>query len=277
MDASQGSRPAASFERRIAENGHPYTREQFMKYYGPDGELRWTEADARGPPTVEDDATNQQAGAMGSTDGPPTDENATQPPVEDDATNQQAGAMGSTKGPPTDGNAAQLPVEDDATNQQAGAMGSTEGPPTDGGAAQVPTIPVVPAVHAPPPAAPVHAVLLPHHVVAIQNAEAARGPPRSLHKLARDALNTISDNPNRAPVNLDGVFPWMQYVYAHRRCFDIIGTGITHAEAVWQAGTNDNNRGGAQRLDFWFYRTNGTVCRVHPGSKRSGDARLIFS
>ena len=140
-------------------------------------------------------------------------------------------------------------------------MGSTEGSPADRGAA-IPAISEVPAV------------LLPQHVVAIQNAEAARGPPRSLHKIARNALNAISNSANRSPVNLDGVFPWMQYVAAHPQSADIIGTGITRAHAVFLPGTNDPNRAGAPRLDFCFYRTDGTFCRVHPGKRPKDDAQL---
>ena len=211
MAASDASQPAAGPERRIAENGRPYTKEQFMHYYKSAGEFRWTEAEARGPPT--------------------------------------------------DGSAAQPPVEDVITNQQEDAMGSTEGSPADWGAA-IPAIPEVPAV------------LLPQHVVAIQNAEAARGPPRSLHKLARDALDAISESPTRSAVNLDGVFPWIQYVAAHSQSAEIIGPGITHAEAVFMSSTNDANRGGAPRLDFCFYRTDGTVCRVHSGRRPKADAQL---
>ena len=44
-------------------------------------------------------------------------------------------------------------------------------------------------------------------VTAIQNAEAARGPPRSLHNLARDALGRISARPTRKPFALGGFFP----------------------------------------------------------------------
>ena len=50
----------------------------------------------------------------------------------------------------------------------------------------------------------VTARLKPEHVIPIQQEEAARGPPRSLHKLARDALNKISARPARPAVNLDG-------------------------------------------------------------------------
>ena len=113
-------------------------------------------------------------------------------------------------------------------------------------------------------------------VVAIQHQEAARGPPRSLHDLARDALNTISNRPIRTSVNLDDWFPWMQYVAAHMQSAAIIGPGITHALAVFFPSTNDANRGGAPRLDFCFTRTDGTVCRVHPGKRRKDDAELTF-
>ena len=123
---------------------------------------------------------------------------------------------------------------------------------------------------------PTPAQLRPEDVIGIQNAEAARGPPRSLHKMARDALNRISASPTRDSVLLDDVFPWMQYVAAHRQAFDIIGPGITRAMAMWKPRTNDNNRGGAERLDLHFFREDGTVCRVHPGGTRRGDARLIF-
>ena len=118
--------------------------------------------------------------------------------------------------------------------------------------------------------------LMPWDVIGIQNAEAALGPPRSLHNMARDALNRISASPSRDSVLLDDVFPWMQYVAAHRQAFDIIGPGITRAMAMWKPRTNDNNRGGAERLDLHFFREDGTVCRVHPGGTRRGDARLIF-
>ena len=120
------------------------------------------------------------------------------------------------------------------------------------------------------------AQLRPEDVIAIQNAEAALGPPRSLHNLARDAFRSISASPTREPVVLDDVFPWVQYVATHRHAFDIIGPGITRAMAMWTPGTNDSNRGGAERLDFYFFREDETVCRVHLGGRPRDDAKLIF-
>ena len=147
-------------------------------------------------------------------------------------------------------------IESVTTHLCGNAMASTDVPPAHRDAAQLP------------------AVLLPQHVIAIQQEEASREPPRSLHRLARDALNAISKSANRSPVNLDGVFPWMQYVAAHPQSADIIGTGITRAHAVFLPGTNDPNRGGAPRLDFCFYRTDCTFCRVHPGRRPKEDAQL---
>jgi hypothetical protein len=119
--------------------------------------------------------------------------------------------------------------------------------------------------------------LMPEHVLAIQQEEAARGPPRLLHELAADAFDTISNGPTWATFNLDAWFPWMQYVAAHTQSAAIIGPGITHAHAVFLSGTNDANRGGAPRLDFCFTRTDGTVCLVHPGKRPKDDARLTFA
>ena len=97
-----------------------------------------------------------------------------------------------------------------------------------------------------------------------------------MHTLAREALNAISNRPTRTAVNLDTCFPWLAYVAAHTQSAEIIGPGIALAQAEWFGGTNDANRGGAPRLDFCFYRTDGTVCRVHPGHRRKNDAKLAF-
>ena len=113
-------------------------------------------------------------------------------------------------------------------------------------------------------------------VIAVRREEALRGPPRSLHNLARDALNHIASSDNYNPVNLDEVFPWIPYVAAHSQYQEIIGSGITEAVAVHVQDTRDANRGGAPRLDFFFFRSDGSYCRVHPGNKSKQDAQLIF-
>ena len=114
------------------------------------------------------------------------------------------------------------------------------------------------------------------NLIAVRRQEANRGPPRSLHKLARGALNAISQSSTYAEEDLDRWFDWIPYVAAHRESERIVGQGITQAVARFRAGTTDANRGGAPRLDFCFIRVDGTVCRVHPGHRRSQDAKLIF-
>ena len=113
-------------------------------------------------------------------------------------------------------------------------------------------------------------------LVEIRQRETARGPPRSLHNLARDALNQIGQNPTYQDQDLDELFDWVPYVVAHASCDQIIGPGIAHAAARFVHGNRDHNRGGGPRLDFFFHRTDGTVCRVHPGQRPKNDAQLIF-
>ena len=68
-----------------------------------------------------------------------------------------------------------------------------------------------------------------------------------------------------------------EYVAAHRRSAEIIGPGITRAIGTWRNfGTNTRYRLRAPRLDFHFYRVDGTVCRVHPGARAKEDAQLVF-
>ena len=145
------------------------------------------------------------------------------------------------------------------------------------------TQPVVAPVHVDAGSSANHQVseqplrLMPEDVRAIQRAERDRGPPRSLHQLARNALNDIEDRDPRIDVSLDNEFPWREYIVAHNESDAIIGAGIVQARAVFFNDQKDPNRGGASRLDFCFVRSDDTVCRVHPGIKRSGDAKLRFA
>ena len=115
--------------------------------------------------------------------------------------------------------------------------------------------------------------------IKVRQQEAARGPPRSLHKLARNALNQICNKSAYDDEDLDDWFDWIPYVAAHASCDLIIGPGITHAMARFlppDMAPRDPNRGGAPRCDFCFHRIDESVCRVHPGNTAKGDARLVF-
>ena len=145
------------------------------------------------------------------------------------------------------------------------------------------TQPVVAPVHVDAGSSANHQVgeqplrLMREDVRAIQRAERDRGPPRSLHQLARNALNDIEDRDPPIDVSLDNEFPWREYIASHNESAKIIGTGIVQARAVFFKDQKDPNRGGASRVDFCFVRSDDTVCRVHPGLKRSGDAKLRFA
>ena len=130
----------------------------------------------------------------------------------------------------------------------------------------------------PPPAPALQVLLCTEDIQQLRTAERALVPQRSLHKLARDALNAIaSAGPNSSmDRNLENWFPWRPYVACHKHAHAVIGSGITLAKAEFMDGTSDGNRGGQLRLDFVFYRTDGTICRLHPGTNSRGDAKPIY-
>jgi hypothetical protein len=99
---------------------------------------------------------------------------------------------------------------------------------------------------------------------------------RSLHKVARDALNAITDIGCPSPKPLDTWFPWREHVACHPRANEIIASGVTRATAEAIEHTMDANRGGSPRIDFIMYRADGTHCHIHPGTKKGNDAKLIF-
>ena len=97
----------------------------------------------------------------------------------------------------------------------------------------------------PPPAPALQVLLCTEDIQQLRTAERARVPQRSLHQLARDALNAIaSAGPNSSMVrNLETWFPWRPYVACHKDAHAVIGSGITLAKAESMDGTSDGNRG----------------------------------
>ena len=114
-------------------------------------------------------------------------------------------------------------------------------------------------------------------IASLRAAERARTPRRSLHKLAREALNTIAAAGADSDVarDLDAWFPWREYLALHENAVVIIASGITHAVAEF-IDVRDPNRGGQARLDFVFYRADGSYCRLHPGITKSHDAKPVI-
>ena len=101
----------------------------------------------------------------------------------------------------------------------------------------------------PPPAPALQVLLRTEDIQQLCAAERALAPQRSLHKLARAALNTITEAGPDSPMdrNLDHWFPWRSYVACHKDAHAIIGSGITLAMAEFIDGTRDPNQGGQPR------------------------------
>ena len=97
---------------------------------------------------------------------------------------------------------------------------------------------------------------------------------RALHQLARNALNDISlaGHENHVDKNIGERFPWQSYVACHADAFNIVASGVMLATFEFIESTRDPNHGGQPRLDLCFHRLDGTICRLHPGTKEKNDA-----
>ena len=132
--------------------------------------------------------------------------------------------------------------------------------------------------HSAPPAPAVQVLLRTEDIEQLCEAERSFAPRRSLQLIARKALEVITEAGPSSSMdsNLEQLFPWRSYVACHEDAHAIIGSGIALAMAEFIEGTKDPNRGGQPRLDFVLHKTDGTYCRLHPGSKKRGDAKPIF-
>ncbi len=123
-----------------------------------------------------------------------------------------------------------------------------------------------------------HILLHPRDLPTLKAQESSLVPRRSLHNLARDALNAITaaGPQGELEIHLENWFPWREYLAFHAQASEIVGSGITRATAEFTRGTNDANRGDQARMDFVVDRSDGTCCRFHPGTTKRTDAKLIF-
>ena len=234
-------RDTASAERRVARDGYAYTYEQFAQYYRHDAERMWNASIASPNPQPEDCPT-----------GVATEHAQEPPPV-----------------PP-----AQVLLRPEDIEQLCEAERSCRSTrpkncPTGAATEHTPE---------PPPAPAAQVLLYSEDIEQLREAERSIAPRRSLQRLARMALEEITKaGPNSSmDKNLEHMFPWRAYVACHADARAIIGSGIALAMAEFIDDTKDANRGGQARLDFVFYRVDGSYCRLHPGSKKRGDAKPIF-
>ena len=83
--------------------------------------------------------------------------------------------------------------------------------------------------------------------------------------------------PEQEPIDLTLSWQdWREYIAKHERSEDIVGPGVVSMKAERVPDTPDPNRHGQNRLDFWVRRLDGTAVRLHPGTSRRSDAKIVF-
>ena len=103
---------------------------------------------------------------------------------------------------------------------------------------------------------------------------------RTLQVDARAALESavqffsvFADEVAAPPYDVRTVWPeWKRYLAWHEQGEEIVGPGVAQLQAEQIRGVTDPNRCGALRVDIVVYNVDGGYWRLHPGSKRRGDA-----
>ena len=99
---------------------------------------------------------------------------------------------------------------------------------------------------------------------------------KALHGEARALLNSHADAPPTSPVDVSVAWQnWRSYVASHAEGPAIVGAGIAKVTVESVANTKDSNRQNKNRTDFFFHRVDGSAARVHPGSTRKTDAKVV--
>ena len=228
-----------SMEKRKAGDGQPYTRDEFVQWYGvAAGPALWEEVEADDAGVAEHDAeggghrderVDVETGGRGAT------ENA---------------ALLVTHGVAGHG-AEGLRLRDLAEEVQAGGIGATE----HAGLAL---------------ALPARILLAPEDLLAL------RVLPQGGHDAARRLLDQIANAPEEEPLDLSIAWEdWRVYIAKHKHSDEIVGPGVVALKAERIPNSSDPNRFGAKRLDFFVYRCDGTAVRLHPGLRKSSDAKIV--
>ena len=102
------------------------------------------------------------------------------------------------------------------------------------------------------------------------------------HKEARELMNMFARADSSLKIQL--VWPckeniwtnWKYYIAQHTDARQIIGDGIVRVTAQSIDNQRDQNRGGAERTDFFMYHEDGSYARLHPGNNPKGDAAVKY-
>jgi hypothetical protein len=266
-------------ERREATDGELYTKFEFMNYYGNEAGLQlWNENERTDQPLLQStdgaeerrvafdralytysDFTTHYGADEGSQFwnecGTPFDVATDQPLLQSTAAQSVITTVADVG---------------DTTEHIARADGRSTAPGLQ--LCQLPGPQAAATEHSAP------AILEVSELPAIRKAENAIIPKRSLHGLARGALNDFADAAahDESPKCLDDLFPWKAYVAFKDYGARVVGPGISRAVVDQIKDVKDPNRGGRPRVDFILYRVDGSAFRLHPGTKPNGDAAPVY-
>ena len=118
----------------------------------------------------------------------------------------------------------------------------------------------------------------------------------AIHDLRRRAPNSVNYNRMRSdartdlnrmyhilqlsgalePSELVPRFNWQYYVVFHPDAKALVGPGVAEFGAAMVKSTKDSNRSGVSRINFFIRHVDGGYWRLHPGKKRSDDAKPIY-
>ena len=114
-------------------------------------------------------------------------------------------------------------------------------------------------------------------LLTVQDLPALRTAPHGGHTDARTLLQKLANEPEAEPIDLTVMWrDWRAYIAKHKQSEEIVGPGIVSLTAERIPNSSDPNRFGAKRLDFFVHRSDGTAVRLHPGSNRKTDAKIVF-
>ena len=266
-------------QKRVAADGRAYTAKEFSDYYGSKASELWNDAE------IAKSLNSRQSQSVTSTTSPDAATEHWQETAEEQkrvawdgrayAAKEFSDHYGSRA--PEFWNAAEIFLEHSTnatTSQQSQSVTST--PPGLDPAQRETTSPNAATEHDLGPC-----VLLSVADIQWHKKEEAKTfrPPRSVHKIARNALKeiTLLHVDGDMARDLNDWFDWRRYIACHKDAKSIIGAGVTRAVAESIPGSRDTNQGGQERVDFVFTRADGTLCFVHPGVRASQDAFLKFS
>ena len=113
-------------------------------------------------------------------------------------------------------------------------------------------------------------------LLTVEDLQALRTSPHGNHKEARELLQKCAKDTEAETIDLTLVWEhWRAYIAKHKQSEEIVGPGVVSLKAERIPNSFDPNRFGAKRVDFFVHRIDGTAVRLHPGTTRANDAKIV--